>query len=93
MTEKLFTARVKSWLNYQGIYAAGTPQHKITKVNGWHFNVWGGGFQTSGIPDLIICVRGVFVAAELKSDDGKPSDLQKINIAKINETWYTYSRI
>lgn len=51
----------------------------------WFFKVWGGGFQRSGIPDLICCINGVFIAIELKGDDGKPTELQKMNIRHINE--------
>lgn len=53
--------------------------------NTWFFKVFGGGFQRSGIPDLICCINGVFVAIELKGDNGKPTELQKMNIKKINE--------
>jgi hypothetical protein len=46
--------------------------------------VFGGGFQRSGIPDLICCVSGIFIAVELKSDTGTPTALQKMNIRQIN---------
>ena len=38
-----------------------------------------------GIPDLIICLKGKFVAIELKNEDGKASALQSYNIDKINK--------
>ena len=32
----------------------------------WLMKVHGGGYQTSGIPDLLVCVQGRFVALEVK---------------------------
>lgn len=37
----------------------------------------------NGVPDLIVCIRGQFVAIEVKTDTNKPSPLQLINIDKI----------
>ncbi|WDC83304.1 hypothetical protein PL321_11040 [Caloramator sp. mosi_1] len=34
--------------------------------------------------DLICCINGVFVAIELKSEIGNPTELQKMNIKNIN---------
>lgn len=84
--EKLFENQVKRWLKSEGIYAAGTPIQNIDcPVCGWYFKVWGGGFQKSGIPDLIVCVNGYFLGVELKGDTGTPSDLQKKNVQLINQ--------
>lgn len=71
--EKSFEIKVKKYLQSFG--------NQI-----WHFKVWGGGYQRSGIPDLIACVNGIFVAIELKSDSGKASELQKYNIKLINKS-------
>jgi hypothetical protein len=65
-------------------------QKKVIKVlnslpHTWFFKVWGGGFQRSGIPDLICCINGVFVSIELKGDNGRPTKLQELNIRNINE--------
>ena len=70
MTEKEFQRKVIKYLK--------------SLPNTWFFKVWGGGFQRSGIPDLICCISGVFLAIELKGKDGKPTALQKMNIIKIN---------
>ena len=83
-SEKLFENRVKKWLHTMGIYAAGTPMNRMEAVNGWFFKVWGGGYQKSGIPDLLICVNGFFLAVELKAQNGTASELQKLNTARIN---------
>lgn len=39
--------------------------------------------QSAGIPDLLACVNGHFVAIEVKAATGKPSALQQHNISKI----------
>ena len=48
--------------------------------------IWGGGFQKSGIPDILACVNGVMVAVEVKASNGRPSELQKLNISRINKS-------
>ena len=85
--EKLFENRVKKWLESVGVYAAGTPsqQMKVPQV-GWYLKVWGGGYQKSGIPDLIICMNGFFMSVELKAPNGHASELQKMNTARINQS-------
>ena len=52
----------------------------------WFSKLWGGGFQKSGIPDLICCVNGVMLAVEVKASNGRPSELQKLNISRINKS-------
>ena len=49
--------------------------------------IFGGGFQSAGIPDIIACYRGYFVAIEVKSPTGKgrASDIQKLKIRAIRE--------
>lgn len=52
----------------------------------WFVKYWGGGIYTkSGVPDLLICYKGRFIALELKAPNGKVSKLQEINIQKIND--------
>ncbi len=83
--EKQFENKIKKWLESEGIYAAGKPQDKKSVPEcGWFLKTWGGGYQKSGIPDLLLCVNGFFISAELKGDTGKPSDLQLKNTAAIN---------
>ncbi len=83
--EKNFENKIRDWLHEQGVYAAGMPEDKqmVTPL-GWYLKVWGGGYQKSGIPDLILCVNGVFIAVEVKSSRGKPSELQVKNVRMIN---------
>lgn len=73
MLESQFQSRVISFLKQY-------PEHI------WFVKVWGGGYQKSGIPDILCCINGKFMAIELKSLNGKPTVLQKRNIELINKT-------
>lgn len=85
MTEKQFENKIKKFLKDNGVYPAGTAKQNIhTEVIGWYFKVFGGGFQKSGIPDLICNINGHFVSVEVKSATGKPSKLQEVNTDLIN---------
>ena len=44
----------------------------------------GGPYGTNGIPDIICCYHGRFVAFEVKTDTGKPTRLQEAVIRRIN---------
>ena len=43
----------------------------------------GGMYGTAGIPDIICCYDGRFYGFEVKTEDGKPTKLQKATIRKI----------
>ncbi len=45
----------------------------------------GGMYGTAGIPDIICCFRGRFVAFEVKTASGKLTKLQETTLKKINE--------
>jgi Holliday junction resolvase len=69
--EKLFENHVKAFLKSQGC---------------WFVKYWGGGqFTKAGIPDLLVCCKGKFIALEIKAPTGKPSELQLYNVEKIKE--------
>jgi hypothetical protein len=86
-SEKLFEKKVEKHLHSIGVYQAGTPSHRMKTVQiGWFTKIWGGGYQKSGIPDLLCCVNGFFVSIELKASNGRPSELQKMNTARINQS-------
>lgn len=82
--EKRFENRIKKYLRSEGIYPAGSGYH-LDDIHGWYIKIWGGGYQKSGIPDMIICIEGLFVAVELKATHGRLSELQKINIKQITD--------
>ncbi len=51
----------------------------------WVLKVVGSAVQASGVPDILMCIKGYFVAVELKRPDGKGrvSEIQKAQIAHI----------
>ncbi|MNW40408.1 VRR-NUC domain protein [compost metagenome] len=71
MTEAQFQSKVINFLNVHHIY---------------NVKVWGGGFQRAGIPDILACVNGHFVAIELKTETGRTSQLQDYNLDRIRES-------
>ena len=71
MREKHFENKVKAFLKNEGC---------------WVLKTWSNGIQRSGIPDLLVCCNGYFIAVELKAENGKPSELQLWNIEKIRES-------
>lgn len=44
----------------------------------------GGMYGTAGIPDVIACYRGRFVAFEVKTPTGRLTKLQEVTIQRIN---------
>ena len=71
LKEKAVENKIKKWLKDR---------------NYWFFKVHGSIFQPSGIPDILACINGKFVAIEVKrSEGGIISPLQKAQIAKIKE--------
>lgn len=51
----------------------------------WVLKVVGSAIQASGVPDILMCINGRFVAVELKRPDGKGrvSDIQKAQTERI----------
>ena len=71
-SEKSFENKIKAFLKQQ---------------NCWFLKYWGGGqFTKSGVPDIIACVNGYFVAIEVKAPTGKPSALQLYNLEQIKKS-------
>ena len=70
--ESQLVSQIKNYLKTKGAYCE---------------KIFGGGFQSAGIPDIIACYRGYFVAIEAKSPTGKgrASDIQKLKIRAIRE--------
>lgn len=69
MKEGILVAKIKKYLIKNGAYCE---------------NIWGGGFQAAGIPDIIACYKGVFLGIEVKLDYNKPSEIQKAKLKLIN---------
>ena len=45
----------------------------------------GGMYGTAGLPDIIACVNGRFIAFEVKTPSGSLSKIQDITLQRINE--------
>jgi Holliday junction resolvase len=58
---------------------------KILKEFGaYYFSPMTGGFGRSGVPDIICCYRGFFIAIECKAGKNKPTALQEREMGKVN---------
>ena len=68
--EKQFENKVKKYLTSKGC---------------WVLKTFSNGVQRAGVPDLLICCNGYFLGVEVKSETGKPTELQEWNIRKIQE--------
>lgn len=69
--EKQFENKIKAYLKSK---------------NAWYIKYWGGGgFTKAGIPDILCCYKGRFIAIEVKAPNGKASELQLFNLKKIEE--------
>ena len=70
-----------------------TPEAKVKKKvvdvikkNGaYYFFPATGGYGRSGVPDIVCCYRGVFVAIECKAGSNKPTALQEAEMYKIGQ--------
>ena len=67
--EKNFENKIKAYLKSIGAYFIKTHGDRFSKV---------------GTPDIIACIKGKFVAIEVKAENGKPSELQRYHIQQIN---------
>lgn len=57
---------------------------KFLKENGcWFVKYFANRNTRAGVPDLLACVNGYFVAIEVKGTTGKPSELQLWNVEQI----------
>lgn len=54
-----------------------------TVDNCFYWKEHGGQYGTAGIPDIIICYRGRFIAFECKVGSNQPTVLQAVTIRKI----------
>lgn len=68
--EKKFETKVRKFLEAKGAYVV---------------KYFGCGFSQAGVPDLLCCYKGRFIALEIKAERGHASDLQLYNVRKIND--------
>ena len=71
MKEKAIEKRIKEYLKtIDGLF---------------YWKVFSGMYCTAGIPDIVICYKGQFIALEVKAPDGKPTALQVATIKRIRK--------
>lgn len=69
--EKTFENKLKKYLKSKGA---------------WLVKYWGGGVYTqAGVPDLLVCYKGLFIAIEVKAETGHASELQLKTIEQIKK--------
>lgn len=68
-----------------------TPHGKLRKEivdwldaqGAWHYTAHANGYGRSGIPDILVCWRGRFVAIEVKCGRDKPTPWQERELAAV----------
>ena len=68
--EKVFENKIKAFLKSKGAYFIKNHGDRFSRV---------------GVPDIIACVNGHFVAVEVKAENGKPSELQLYHLDEIRK--------
>ena len=70
MKEKSFEHKIKLYLENSGAWFVKYFANRNTRI---------------GIPDILSCVEGYFLAIEVKAENGRPSHLQKYNVHRIQK--------
>ncbi len=60
-------------------------QRHLKKKGAWNLKIWGSGIGRTGIPDLLCCYRGRFIALEIKVPGNTATKLQAYEINQIRE--------
>jgi Holliday junction resolvase len=71
-----------------------TPEAKVKKkvvailkaAGVYHFYPVMSGYGSSGIPDIVVCCNGRFLAIECKAGNNKPTALQERNMQQIRDS-------
>lgn len=69
--EKNFENKIKKFLKDRGC---------------WYVKYFANRNTRAGVPDILACVNGRFVAIEVKAENGKPTELQKWNVEQIRKS-------
>ena len=69
--EKNFENKIKKFLKDRGC---------------WYVKYFANRNTRAGVPDILACVSGRFVAIEVKAENGKPTELQKWNVVQIQNS-------
>lgn len=58
----------------------------LDHIGAYHVKIHGSAFMPAGTPDILACVKGVFVGIEVKKPKGgRVSELQKFKLAQIEK--------
>ena len=68
-----------------------TPEAKVKKkavqvlkeLSAYYFYPVTGGYGRSGVPDIVVCYKGLFIGIECKAGKNKPTPLQEKNLDEI----------
>jgi hypothetical protein len=60
-------------------------QQFLTDIGAWHVKFMGNGFTKVGVPDILACVAGKFLAIELKTDTGRVTPIQEHQLQEIRK--------
>ena len=71
MREKNIENRIKAYLKLKGV---------------WHVKYFANSFTPVGIPDILACCNGRFLAIEVKNEKGTTSPLQDYNLEEIQKS-------
>lgn len=73
MSEGRLQKQIKEYLSERGAYVE---------------TIFGGGYQSAGVPDILASYKGRFLAVEVKSPNGKgvASDIQILKIREIRQS-------
>lgn len=71
MREKVFENKIKAYLNERG--------H-------WNVKFFANSYTRAGIPDILACICGRFVAIEVKNEVGRLSSLQERELKQITKS-------
>src|ERR1035437_788638 len=60
-------------------------QEMLTISGAYFFMPFGGGYGRAGIPDVVACIHGHFLAIECKAGKGKTTALQDRELQRISD--------
>jgi Holliday junction resolvase len=53
-------------------------------IGAWYFKPMMNGFGKAGVPDIIVCLNGAFIAIEVKREGKEPTPIQ---VRRMREIW------
>lgn len=58
----------------------------LKTLGAYYFYPMSHGYSSSGVADIVCCIKGRFVAIECKAGGNKPTALQQLNIDRVRAT-------